>query len=207
MFTNPEQEGKKSSSFAESLDSGASSTSATHNILGINSAELFNEEQRQQILDTCVEELWMPCKVVGDEVLHVADRQKLKGEPTEFPFVEIRDVTKQANEEVYDFKLLGIIDQDYPQVFKYTKGSYYNYHVDINPLAMTRKISFAVILDANGDAQKNLEFLNTKLDEDVTRIGNIIIWPSFLPWRIKEITEADGSLTIIVGHIHGAAFR
>lgn len=205
MFTNPEQEGKKGSSFAESLDNGASSTNASHNILGINSAELFDEEQRQRILDTCVEELWMPCKVVGDEGLHLADRQKLKGEPTEFPFVEIRDVTKQANEEVYDFKLLGIIDQDYPQVFKYSKGGYYNYHVDINPLAMTRKISFAVILHDENDASKNLEFLNTKLDNDVTRVGNIIIWPSFLPWRVNKIEE--GSLTMIVGHIHGAAFR
>lgn len=205
MFTNPEENAKKQSSFAQSLDTGKTASDASHNLLGINSAEIFNEEQRKAILDSCVEELWMPCKVVGDNDLHVGDRQKLKGEPTDFPFTDIRDITKQANDEVYDFKLLGIIDQDYPQVFKYEEGGYYGYHIDINPLAMTRKISWMVILEDTDDNAKNIKFLNTDLDSDVMKVGNIVVWPSFLPWQIEKIEK--GSLTVAVGHIHGAAFR
>lgn len=180
---------------------------ASREILNITRADIFSPEQCQRIRETIIEELWLDVKVVGDENLHLGSRQKLRGQITSFPFVDLKEITKQANDDIFDFDLLGIIDQDYPQIFKYTENQYYNLHVDINPFAPSRKISFIVNLsDQNEYEGGEINFLNTKMqDNNHMRQGSILIFPSFIPYEITPVTK--GTKLIIVGHVHGAIFK
>lgn len=182
-------------------------TLATKEILSITMAELFNHEECNKIIDSLVDELWMSIKVVGDKNLHKGSRQKLRGDVSTFPFDPIRAITKEANSKVFDFSLLGIIDQDYPQVFRYEHGDYHDFHVEINPLAPTRKISFILNLSADNEyTGGEIEFLNTTITNSIaTKKGTICIFPSFLPYRINKVIT--GKKDIVIGHIHGPLFR
>jgi predicted 2-oxoglutarate/Fe(II)-dependent dioxygenase YbiX len=182
-------------------------TITSKEILTITMAELLSNEETDKILATVIDDLWMKTKVIGDKELHVAERQKLRGEITGFPFEGIRSITKEANDTIFDFNLLGIIDQDYPQIFRYKTGDYYILHVDINPLAPTRKLSFIINLSCPETyTGGEVEFLNTQNDNFLLKKqGSITIFPSFLPYKINPITS--GEKIIVVGHIHGSLFR
>lgn len=180
---------------------------ATLEISSINKSDLFNKDQCEEILNECIEELWLPIKVVGDENFHKSLRQKLRGDLEGFPFNDIKLVTKTVNSEVYDFNLLGIIDQDYPQIFRYETGDHYNWHMDLNPSAPSRKISYIINLTSSDDyTGGELEFLN--LDpgsNDLNSQGSIIVFPSYMTYRIKPVLS--GRKDVIIGHVHGAVFR
>lgn len=179
----------------------------TLEIVSINKSMLFTKEQCETILSNSIEELWLPAKVIGDDSLHNAHRQKLRGEVTGFPFMDIREVTKRANDEIYDFNLLGIIDQDFPQIYRYSKKDQYKWHIDLNVMAPSRKITFIVNLsDPSTYEGGEIEFLNTDTsDANLADQGACLIFPSYMPYRIKEVKS--GTKTIIVGHVHGALFR
>ena len=197
----------ENTNFTQPDTSSSSMKLATLDILSLNKARLFSQEECNLIVNGCIDDLWLPSRVVGEDGLHKSKRQKLKGEPDGFPFDNIRTITKQANDEIYDFRLLGIIDQDFPQIYRYEEGDYYDYHIDISPMATTRKISFIINLsDPDTYEGGEIEFLNTDtsgsgLDEQ----GSILIFPSFLPYKISEVT--NGRKDIIMGCIHGAVFR
>lgn len=180
---------------------------ASLDILSINVAEIFTKEQCNTIKEGCLEDLWINSRVVGSKELHKSKRQKIRGEVDGFPFENIKTITKQANDEIYDFRLLGIIDQDFPQIFKYSKGDTYDWHMDVTPMATTRKMTFIVNLDDSQSYEGgDLCFLNT--DSDTAQLngtGNIIIFPSFLTWKLSPVTK--GEKNIVVGHVHGAIFR
>ena len=180
---------------------------ATLEIMSMNKAMLFSKEQCNQIVDSCIDDLWLNARVVGDGDLHKARRQKLKGDPTDFPFEPIRIVTKQANDEIYDFKLLGIIDQDFPQVYQYKQDDFYKLHIDVNPMASTRKITFIINLSDQTEYEGGeIEFLNSDTsNNNINEQGSILIFPSFLPYEINPVTS--GVKNIIIGHIHGSVFR
>ncbi len=180
---------------------------ASLDIVSVNKSNIFTKEECEKILAGCIEELWLPTKVIGDKNFHSAKRQKLRGDVSGFPFVNIRDVTKSANTEIYDFNLLGIIDQDFPQIFQYNESDYYNLHIEITPMAPSRKITFIVNLtDDTTYEGGRIEFLNTDTGEvNIAEQGTCLIFPSFMPWRITPVTK--GKNNIIVGHIHGAIFK
>jgi PKHD-type hydroxylase len=180
---------------------------ASLEISSINKSSLFNEEQCLSILKECIEELWLPIKVTGDENLHKCLRQKLRGDLEGFPFNDIRLATKTINTEVYDFNLLGIIDQDYPQIFKYEVNDYYEWHMDLNPAAPSRKLSYVINLsNQNEYTGGELEFLNLDPGSvDLNEPGSIIVFPSFMTYRIKPVLS--GTKNIVIGHVHGAVFR
>jgi PKHD-type hydroxylase len=182
-------------------------TIASKEILSITMAELFSSEECANIESTIIDELWMKTKVIGNIELHQGERQKLRGELTGFPFEAIRTVTKEANDTIFDFTLLGIIDQDYPQIFRYKENNYYDWHVEVNPLAITRKLSFIVNLSNDSEyTGGKIEFLNTNVENTlINSQGSIIIFPSFLPYRITPVLS--GERKIIIGHIHGPAFK
>lgn len=193
------------SSFTEA-EQQAPTKLASLDILSVQIAELFNEEQCKQMLGGCLDDLWVSSRIVGDKDLHRSTRQKIRGEVEGFPFADIKGITKQANDEIYDFRLLGIIDQDFPQIFKYAEEDYYDWHIDITPMATTRKMTYIINLNDSADYEGgNLEFLNTATNDDLRGRGNIIIFPSFLTWRINPVTK--GEKNIVVGHVHGAIFR
>ena len=179
----------------------------TMEVVSVNKSELFTIEQCKQIMSECVDELWIPTSVVGHENFHKATRQKLRGDTQGFPFGNIRDVTKEANSSIFDFNLLGIIDQDYPQVFRYSAGDFYNMHIELTPMAPSRKITFIVNLsDPNDYKGGNIEFLNIDADPSMlNEQGSCLIFPSFMPFKINEVTE--GNKCIIIGHVHGAIFK
>ena len=182
-------------------------TVATKEILSITMAELFDNDECNKIISSLVDELWMPIKVIGDQNLHRGSRQKLRGDVSTFPFDPIRAITKEANNKVFDFSLLGIIDQDYPQVFRYEQGDYHDFHVEINPLAPTRKLTFILNLsDTTEYTGGEIEFLNTAISNSIaSKKGTIYIFPSFLPYKINKVTS--GKKHIVIGHIHGPLFR
>lgn len=180
---------------------------ASLEILSVNKGNLFSVEECEQILSTCIEELWLPSTVIGDDILHQSKRQKLRGDTAGFPFLNIRDVTKAANDTIYDFNLLGIIDQDFPQVFRYSEGDYYNMHMEINQMAPSRKITFIINLNDPLEYEGGeIEFLNINIEPELlNEQGSCLVFPSFLPFSIKKVTK--GNKHILVGHVHGAIFK
>lgn len=180
---------------------------ASLDIASINKSALFTKEQCEEILKNAIEELWLPTKIVGDNKLHVGRRQKVRGDIAGFPFMEIRTVTKNANDEIYDFNLLGIIDQDFPQLFKYSKDEYYDWHIDLNVMTPSRKITFIINLSDPADYKGgNIEFLNIDTTgANVEEQGACLVFPSYMPYRITPVTE--GTKYILVGHVHGALFK
>ena len=180
---------------------------ASLDIVSINKSSLFSKEECEQILNSSIEELWLPAKVIGDGKLHVGRLQKVRGDLTGFPFMNIRSVTKKANDEIYDFNLLGIIDQDFPQVFKYSEKEYYNWHFDLNIMMPSRKITFIINLTDPAEYQGGaIEFLNIDTaDANIDEQGSCLIFPSYIPYRINPIKK--GIKHILVGHIHGALFK
>lgn len=193
-------------SFTEAAEMSAKKP-ATLEIMSINKAALFDQSECEKVLSTCIEELWLNSTVIGDQELHKSKRQKLRGDTAGFPFLNIRDITKNANMEIYDFKLLGIIDQDFPQVYCYSEGDYYNMHVDLNPMAPSRKITFLINLsDPSTYSGGEIEFLNVDVKEaNVEEQGSCLIFPSYVPYKINKVT--NGKKHLIVGHVHGALFR
>lgn len=180
---------------------------ASLEITSINKSELFSKDQCEAVLKNCIEELWLPSKVVGSVDLHKSSRQKLRGNVEGFPFMEIRDVTKNANDSIYDFNLLGIIDQDYPQVFKYNEKDYYNWHIEITPVAPSRKLTFVINLTDTSEYEGGeIEFLNIDTtNANINEQGSCLIFPSFVPYKINPVTK--GTAHFIIGHVHGALFR
>lgn len=192
---------------ASFTDEGAKLKLASLDILSLNKTPLFTQEECEKLLAGCIEDLWLPVKVVGEKGLHSSTRQKLRGEVEGFPFQDIKTVTKNANDEVYDFKLLGIIDQDFPQIFKYEAGDHYNWHMDLNPMAPTRKLTFIVNLsDPSTYEGGSLEFLNIDASKNVlNEQGACLIFPSWTTYRIEPVVS--GKKHLLVGHVHGAIFR
>ena len=74
-------------------------------------------------------------------------------------------------------------------------------------MAATRKLSFIINLnDSSEYTGGEIEFLNTDTSaSNINEVGSLIVFPAFLPYRIKEVTS--GHRHAIVGHIHGTIFR
>jgi PKHD-type hydroxylase len=185
----------------------ASTKLATLEIMSINKAMLFSKDECDQILSICIEELWLPSTVIGTAGFHQSKRQKLRGDTAGFPFLNIRDITKNANAEIYDFNLIGIIDQDFPQVFAYSKNDFYKMHVELTPMAPSRKITFIINLsDPTTYEGGDIKFLNIDTsDAAINDQGSCLIFPSYIPYEIDPVTS--GTKHIIVGHVHGAIFK
>jgi hypothetical protein len=187
----------------------APSKLASLEIVSINKSELFTKEECETILGNCIEELWLPATVVGstDGKFHQSRRQKLRGDIGGFPFLNIRDVTKLANTEIYDFKLLGIIDQDFPQIFSYGENDFYKMHMELNSMTSSRKLSFVINLSDPGSYEGgDIEFLNISAGSELlNEQGCCLIFPSYLAYSIAPVTK--GIKKIIVGHVHGAVFK
>jgi PKHD-type hydroxylase len=206
MTTDHTIETPAESNFTDAADSDPI-TAASLEIVSINKSNLFTAQDCNDILSTCVEELWLPTSVIGNKKIHMGKRQKLRGDTAGFPFLNIRDVTKAANTNIYDFSLLGIIDQDFPQVFKYSQGDFYDMHIDINSMAVSRKITFLINL-SNPDEYEGgqIEFLNIDVDPQImNEQGFCLIFPSYVPYRITPVT--NGTKHLLVGHVHGALFK
>jgi predicted 2-oxoglutarate/Fe(II)-dependent dioxygenase YbiX len=186
----------------------SSNNVASLDILSINDATLFDIEQCRTIVDSCIAELWLPTSSAANtSALHTSKRQKLRGDVEGFPFLNIRDVTKNANTTTYDFNLIGIIDQDFPQVFSYSEGDFYNWHIDLSVAAPSRKLTFIINLSDPAECEGGeLEFLNVDTSQSNTSAqGHCLVFPSYTPYRITPVSK--GHKHVIIGHVHGAVFK
>ena len=102
---------------------------------------------------------------------------------------------------------MGIIDQDYPQVFKYSENDFYKMHMDLNPMAPSRKLTFIINLsDPASYEGGKIEFLNINVDPALTaERGACLVFPAYIPYSISPVTS--GVNHIIIGHVHGAVFK
>jgi PKHD-type hydroxylase len=205
-MTNDNLENLPESNFTDAAEL-ATTKLATLEITSINKAVLFSKDECDQIASTCIEELWLPSTVIGAKEFHQSKRQKLRGDTAGFPFLNIRDITKNANTNIYDFNLIGIIDQDFPQVFAYSKNDFYKMHLELTPMAPSRKITFIINLsDPTTYQGGDLNFLNIDTSESaINEQGACLIFPSYIPYEISPVTS--GVKHIIVGHVHGALFK
>lgn len=183
------------------------SPTLTNGLLSIASSPLFSPNECKKIIDNCIEELWSPVKIFGKGKIHQAVMQRLRGNLSEHPFTLFRDAIVTANTDIYKFNILGVIDTDYPQVARYSKGDFFNFHTEINPMATTRKLSFLVMLNDPSEYEGGeIEFLNTELShEETSKVGTIIVFPSFLTYKIKTVKK--GKRYLVTGSIHGDSFK
>ena len=179
----------------------------TDGLLSIGSSPVFNSEECKKIIENCIDELWQSVKVYGSGNIHRAKMQKVRGNLSEHPFNLFKEAIITANNQLYNFNLLGMLDKDYPQVAKYSKGDFYNLHTEINPMSLTRKLSFIIILNDETEYEGGeIEFLNTELNHSETsKIGTMIVFPSFLTYKIKPVKK--GTRYFITGNIHGDSFK
>lgn len=176
-------------------------------LLSIASATIFNKDECAKIINSCIDEIWTPIKIYGSGDIHRATTQKARGNLSESPFHLIREAIVTANSEIYKFDLLGIVDTDYPQVSRYQKDDFYDLHSEMNPMSSTRKLSFLIMLNDKFDYEGGeIEFLNTELShEETSSIGTMLVFPSFLCYKIKPITK--GTRYLLTGHVHGDSFK
>lgn len=177
------------------------------NLLAITSTPLFNKDECKKIIDGCIDELWTPVVVSGNLKLHSASSQRVRGSIDSFPFNLFRDAIISANIEFYNFQLLGMLDNDFPQVVKYSKGDFYNLHSELNPGLTTRKLSFLINLSDPLDYEGGeIEFLNTEMDHDAINVpGTMLVFPSFTVFKIRPIKK--GKKFIVSGSIHGDSLK
>ena len=219
MFTNTEKKLEKTTEFASTdllkteevtlPTSGPEKLSPTYvpNMLAITSTSLFSLEECNKLINGCIGELWEPVVVSGNMKLHSAETQRVRGNLESFPFTVFRDAIIAANTDFYNFQLLGMLDNDFPQVVKYSKGDFYNLHSELNPGLTTRKLSFLINLNDPSEYEGGeIEFLNTEMDNSVINTpGTMIVFPSFITFKIKPIKK--GKKFIITGNIHGDSFK
>lgn len=93
------------------------------------------------------------------------------------------------------------------QIARYGPGDFYDWHVDIGKAATsTRKLSLSVQLSDGGDYQGGELVIHDQQDsKPVKVIGSVIVFPSFLPHRVKEVTF--GERWSLVAWAHGPPFR
>ena len=202
MFTDPTQEGAAAPDFTKDLPNQVVTNASFTSILA---SPFISPEECKAILDDTVLELWSD-QINSGNTIHVAKSQKLRGDKEAFPFIPIKEATKLANDQVYKFAVDGIIAQDHPQIIKYTKKGFYDWHNDLNPAFNTRKLTFIINLSHPDECEGGkLEFLNSDTSELFNQQGAIIIFPSFTAHRITPVKK--GNKSIVIGHIHGSTFR
>ena len=80
-------------------------------------------------------------------------------------------------------------------------------HIDINSMAVSRKITFLINLSDPSEYEGGqIEFLNVDIDPQIiSEQGSCLIFPSFMPYSISPVSR--GTKHILVGHVHGALFK
>jgi predicted 2-oxoglutarate/Fe(II)-dependent dioxygenase YbiX len=177
---------------------------STANYTSILTSSLLSPDECNLILKNTIDELWVD-QINSKEILHKSKSQKLLSIKEDFPSVVIKESITIANNQVFKFILEGISAHDYPQIFKYSKNNFFNLHSDLNTSFTSRKLTFIINLsdEREYDGGK-LQFLNYDDNIEFNKIGSIVVFPSFIPYKITPVKK--GVKCIIVGHIHGPNF-
>lgn len=202
MFTDPTQEGAAAPDFTKELPNQVVTNASFTSILA---SPFISPEECKAILDDTILELWSD-QINSGDIIHLAKSQKLRGDKEGFPYIPIKEATKLANDQVFKFAVDGIIAQDHPQIVKYTKKGFYDWHNDLTPSLSTRKLTFIINLSHSEECEGGeLEFLNIESNPLFKQQGAIIVFPSFTTYRITPVKK--GTKSIVIGHIHGSTFK
>ncbi len=137
-------------------------------------------------------------------------QQRLPVDQSGFPLNIISQVVAQANSQLWNFDLSGMVMDDYPWAMKYTaemKG-HYDWHVDVGRGAnASRKLGFTLQLTDGSEYEGgDLEFHNVPVDKKILRgKGAVGLFPAFWLHRVAPVTK--GTRVAVVGWIHGPSFR
>ena len=126
----------------------------------------------------------------------------------------IANVNGQPNG--YGFELIGLCEPpclmryESAEVSKQQKAGKYDWHMDLghDALTSTRKISYSVLLNGGQYQGGDLNFLidrDPRTYGDQTRVGTMVIFPSYLMHCVDEVTQ--GTRYALVGWVHGNSFR
>ena len=183
------------------------------NIISVLTSEFLKSKECDAILKECVLELWLNSDVVGQsdkgrkkKKLREATQQNLPMNEKGWPYTKVLELTQQANIKNFKMNVAGFFQADNPQIVRYKNKSFYDWHLDIGNNAPFRKLTFIVQLSDSDDYDGgNLELMNMITDGNLFRKkGQIIIFPSFVPWRITKVTK--GVRNAIEAWIHGPSF-
>lgn len=112
---------------------------------------------------------------------------------------------RQCNDARWKFDLAGF--QEPLQLTRYQKGEFYKYHQDVGPGPLTvRKLSVVVQLcDPQTYEGGELQFAGFENEKVENSRGSIILFPSFNPHRVTEVT--DGERFSLVSWVSGEPYR
>lgn len=171
--------------------------------------QLLNSDQCKAIINSVETELWENGGVSGNpsvKYLRKVKTQPLPVGQNGWPYTIINELLQFVNKEKYKFDCSGILDNDLPQILKYEQGDYFDWHIDVGAEYPTRKLSFIIQLSDEKDYEGgDVEILNGKLVPSAKKQGSVIIFPSYLTHKIKEVSK--GTRYSIVGWIHGNSFK
>lgn len=120
-------------------------------------------------------------------------------------FDRITKYVRACNEVRWKLQLNGF--QEPLQITKYRDGDFYGWHQDNGPKKMSvRKLSVVVQLSHPEDYQGGeLQFLGYEGGNVPKSIGSVILFPSFNPHRVTEVTK--GERFSLVGWVTGEPYR
>ncbi|MEC7983571.1 MAG: 2OG-Fe(II) oxygenase [Myxococcota bacterium] len=151
--------------------------------------------------------------VVGDTPQHDVEMRNCQQQPLPFStevFDELTMHIQRANQEIWRFDLQGIdLRRDPPQFVQYKPGGEYRWHIDHGVSVSTRKLSFVVpLVEPSLYEGGDLEIFPPLADEEqvsMKKVGNIILFPSYVPHRVTPVVF--GVRRVLIGWIHGSSFR
>ena len=173
------------------------------NIVSILTSQFFAEKECDAIVKETVKELWVDSSLKG---VRKATQQSLPMNDKGWPYSKVLELAQQANDKNFKMQLAGFFQADNPQIVTYKNKDFYNYHLDIGNNAPFRKLTFIIQLSDTKDYDGgHIELMNMTTDNKLFRQkGQIIIFPSFVPWRVTKVTK--GVRNCIEGWLHGPSY-
>ena len=171
------------------------------------SAQVFSEEQCNEIMDGAIPELWRDIKLFGNQKLAKGKMHKVyNDEKSNFPHAPIFEAFKTIDEQVFRVNTEGYHIHDYMVMQQYDKGGYYGMHQDLVAEMNTRKLTAVLTLTKPEDVEGGeLSFLGIEDKPEFNQQGYIHIFPSFFAWEIKKVKK--GEKKIITAFAHGEEYK
>ena len=173
---------------------------------------VFSHAFIEKLRETINADSWQEAKVGSTDTLDPTVRHS-KQQPMPLQKVFLREIASHihvANEAIWRFALTGFdLENDPPNFISYSAGSHYDWHLDFGLSFTTRKLSFIIPL-SQPDEYEGGEFemfppFEEERQEKIKQVGNLILFPSYVPHRITKVTK--GQRVSLVGWVHGPSFR
>jgi PKHD-type hydroxylase len=144
----------------------------------------------------------------GDARIRVAKTAWIAGTPqTKWLYDRIHGLMRTANDRVYQFDLHGFSEEFQYTVYHGAEGGHYDWHIDLGPRKMQRKLSLSLQLtDPACYEGCDLQFHAGRQIETAPRErGTAIVFPAFVLHRVTPI--ASGTRKALVVWAAGPKFR